>query len=193
MEEETVFHTIPLARGKLTAFLIISLAFLAVSVYGSVRPEHISRLSNTLIIRILGIVSALAFGGIACVFYILLFVRRRAIEITDKGLREFTLFSAIFYPWPEIESVGIGEIPWGGGTLRYVGLSLREPEKFLADKPRRALSMYKALKKKEQPYHVIFTKGWTSVQPESLLPTLAAFFAEFTAENADLPPDLPKS
>jgi hypothetical protein len=115
------------------------------------------------------------------------------LEISNKGIREFRQFNAILYPWSEIESIGIGELPWGGGTLRYVGLALSEPERFFEGKSRRAFSTYKALKKKKQPYHVIFTKGWTSVEPESLLATLAAFFVEFTHEKADLPPDTPES
>ncbi|MHC4662377.1 MAG: STM3941 family protein [Planctomycetota bacterium] len=177
MDENSVLETVPLARKKLAACFLVCIAFLALTVIGSVFPEKISRLSNALLVRILSILTALVFLLLAVYFAALLFIQKNALEITTSGIRVSGLIGGVFFPWGEIESIGKGELPFGGGTLQFVGLVLRSPEEFFEGKPARLKKTFRALARKKQPFHAIFAKGWTSMQTDELHALMSAHFA----------------
>lgn len=133
MEERKLENIIeiPLSKFKIILLLLGALAFVVLGVQFALHPEDwlTSKISNTTIVQIIGIVAALFFGVISLFIGRKLFDTKIGLRIDDEGITDNTNATSVgLIEWKDIEGFKVVEI----ASTKIIILRIYNKKKYIS-------------------------------------------------------------
>ena len=131
MQNERDPIEIPYSRTKLAALCVLSVLFVSVGLWFTLKPQDITStvFQSPAMIRILGVVVMVFFG--ACGFFILkkLGDKKPGVIISDEGITDQSNASSIgFIPWADVEAIKVLDVI----NQKFVGITVKNPEHYIS-------------------------------------------------------------
>lgn len=131
MQNERNPIEIPYSRTKLAALCVISVLFVSLGLWFSLKPQDVtsSAFQSPALIRIAGLVVMLVFG--ACGIFILkkLSDKKPGVIISNEGITDQSNASSVgFIPWGDVVSIKELDV----FNQKFVGITVKNPEHYIS-------------------------------------------------------------